>query len=104
MKIHYQGPCITVPCVILDDWCKQNRISHFDLLWLDLEGMELQILYNSPEILKTVKVIFTETNFRSFRLGMTLYHHLKAFLEKQGFRQLADWYDPKIQGNAIFVR
>ena len=104
MKLQYQGPEIEVPCVILEDWCRQNQIDHIDFLWLDLEGVELQVLKSSPEILKTVKVIFAETNFRSFRVGMTRFHPLKRFLEKAGFELLAHWYWPGLQGNALFAR
>jgi 2-O-methyltransferase len=104
MKVHYQGPKIEVPCVILDDWCRENRIDRIDFMWLDLEGMELQVLKSSPEILKTVKVIFAETNFAHLRVGMTHVFALRRFLEKAGFTMLAHWYFPALQGNALFVR
>lgn len=104
MKIHYQGPQVMVDCVILDDWCKANGVSKIDFMWLDLEGMELQILESSPEILKSVSVIYTETNFQEFRIGMTQYAALKRFLERSGFHLLSHWYQKNLQGNAIFVR
>lgn len=104
MKQHYQGPKVEVPCVILDDWCKENGIDHLDLLWLDLEGMELQVLKSSPEILKTVQVIYTETNLKQFREEMTLYRDLRRFLEESGFKLVAHWYTPGAQGDAIFVK
>lgn len=47
---------IDVPCVVLDDWCKHNDITHIDFLRLDAGGLEWQILQISPEILKTVLV------------------------------------------------
>jgi len=104
MKIHYQGPVIEVPCVILDDWCKKNNINHIDFMWLDLEGLELQVLKSSPTILATLKVIFTETNFYNFRIGTTHYIELRAFLESSGFQMLSHWYNEGLQGNAIFIR
>jgi FkbM family methyltransferase len=104
MEIHYMGPEITVPCVILDDWCRDNQISAIDFMWLDLEGFELQLLKSSPEILKTVKVIYTETNFFKFRKGTTAFGSLKYFLEKNGFKLIAHWYNEGLQGDAIFVR
>lgn len=103
-KVHYQGPKIIVPCVVLDDWCKQKNIDHFDFMWLDLEGLELQILKSSPQILSKVKVIYTETNLFDFRIGMTRYADLKAFLEQSGFKLLSHWYTDGLQGDAIFVR
>lgn len=100
----YQGVEITVPCVVLDDWCKENNVDHIDFMWLDLEGVELLILQHSPEILKTVKVIYTETNFQEVRKGMVQYKDLKAFLERSGFKLVAHWYAKNCQGDAIFVK
>lgn len=104
MKIHYQGPKVLVPCVVLDEWCKQNGVDHIDFMWLDLEGLELPVLKSSPHILATVKVIFTETNFQEFRVGMTQYNELKAFLERNRFKLIAHWYANNYQGNAIFIK
>lgn len=104
MKIHYQGPQVLVDCFILDDWCCENGVDKIDFMWLDLEGMELQTLESSPEILKTVSVIYTETNFYPFRVGMTQYAALKQFLEKSGFIMLSHWYREGLQGDAIFIR
>ncbi len=103
-SLDYQGPKVSVPCVVLEDWCKEQQIDHIDFMWLDLEGMELQLLKSSPEILKTVKVIYTETNFLPFRVGMTQYGDLREFLENEGFRLLSHWYAKDYQGNAIFIR
>lgn len=104
MKVHYMGPEIEVPCVILDDWCKDNGITNFDFMWLDLEGFELQLLQSSPRILRTVKLVYTETNFFEFRKGTTQFGALKQYLESQGFRLIAHWYNEGLQGDAIFIR
>ena len=103
-KIHYRGPEITVPCVIFDDWCRNNDVSKVDFMWLDIEGFELQFLRSSPRILETVKVIQSETNFFDFRKGTTRFKVLKAFLEKRGFKMVAHWYNEGLQGDAVFVR
>lgn len=102
--MHYRGPDVRVPCVVLDDWCEINGIDHIDFMWLDLEGLELQVLKCSPRILKSVQLIYTETNFLDFRKGMTQYNDLKNFLEKSRFKLLAHWYAEGFQGNAIFVK
>ena len=103
-EIHYRGPKVIVPCVVLDDWCEDNGVDHVDFIWFDLEGMELQVLRSSPRILDTVKVILTETNFKEFRKGMTQYNELKAFLEESRFKLIAHWYAQRFQGNALFVK
>lgn len=104
MKVNYQGPKVVIPCVTLDAFCVDNKIDHIDFLWLDLKGLELQVLQSSPKILAGVSVIYTETNFQKFRVGMTQYSDLKAFLTKAGFKLLSHWYADNFQGNAIFVR
>lgn len=104
MEKHYQGPSIEVPCVILEDWCETNHFDHIDFMWLDLEGLELQILESSPRVLSKVKVIYTETNFLEFRKGMTQFKDLEKFLGNSGFRLLSHWYAEGFQGNAIFIR
>ncbi len=104
MQIHYQGPKVEVPCVILDDWCKENGFDHIDFMWLDLEGLEHQVLQSSPHILSRVKVIFTETNFLEFRKGMSQFKSLREFLTNSGFTLFSHWYAEGMQGNAIFVK
>jgi len=104
MKEHYMGPKITVPCVIFDDWCKERQIDHVDYMWLDLEGFEKQFISSSPQIMRTVKVIYTETNFFKFREETTQFLDLKKFLAAKGFTMIAHWYNEGLQGDAIFVR
>lgn len=104
MRIHYRGPKVKVSCVVLDDWCQANNIDHIDFMWLDLEGLELQVLKSSPEILDKVKVIYTETNFFVFRKGATQFNDLRTFLDKSGFKLLSHWYREGLQGDAIFVK
>lgn len=104
MEIHYQGPKLEVSCVVLDDWCQANGIDHLDFMWLDLEGLELQVLKSSPKILTKVKVIYAETNFLKFRKGMTQFKDLKNFLERAGFQMLSHWYAEGFQGDAIFIK
>lgn len=105
MSVEYAGPKIEVPCVILDDWCKTQAVDHIDFMWLDLEGVELQILSASPQMLSKVKVIYTETNLFNFRVGTTRFVHLKKFLHRSGFRLLVHWLHPNgKQGDAIFLK
>ncbi|HSX11018.1 MAG TPA: FkbM family methyltransferase [Chlamydiales bacterium] len=100
----YEGPIITVPCVVFDDWCEEHGIEAVDFMWLDLEGFEIQFLTSSPKILKTVQVIYTETNFKQLREGTTQFATLVAFLQDMGFVVIAHWYNDGFQGDAIFVR
>lgn len=95
---------IDIQCTTLDNWCEKNNISYIDLLWLDIEGFELQALKASPKSLKTVKAIYTKTNHHDFRINTTKYSDLKAFLEENGFKILSHCYNKELQGSAIFLR
>jgi FkbM family methyltransferase len=98
-----QGPNIEVPCVILDDWCKENQIDHIDILRLELEGLELQVLQSSPQILKNTKIIVLPSFFRPYREGTPNYFELKAFLTESHFVPLAHWYEQGERGLAVYV-
>ncbi|MBI5345787.1 MAG: FkbM family methyltransferase [Chlamydiae bacterium] len=104
IKDAYKWLKVEVPCVVLEDWCKEKKVDHLDFMCLNLEGMELLALESSSKILKTVKVIYTKTNFQEFRKGMAQYADLKTFLEKSGFKLLSHWYKENFQGEAIFVK
>jgi len=103
MEIYCKGPQVEVPCVVLDDWCKENGIDRIDVLRLELEGMELPVLESSPEILKSVKVVFVKTIIHPYRRGMTQYHDLKNFLLKSNFVLLSHWFTRGIDGHAVFL-
>src|SRR5262249_20976228 len=50
-----QDSKIYVPCVTLDAWAMENEIRGVDLLRVEAEGLELPILQNATEMLKSVK-------------------------------------------------
>ncbi len=95
---------ISVECITLDNWAKKNNINKIDFLWLDMEGNELRALQASTEILKTVKIIYTEVNLQEFWHGCVQYKDLKKWLEGNGFKEI--WSDivPKWHGNVLFVK
>lgn len=96
---------IQVKTSTLDDWAKENSISHVDLLWLDMQGFELNMLKASEQILSSVKVIHTEVSTRETYKGVALYADYKKFLEQNGFKVIVEAI-PKgwDMGNVLFVR
>ncbi len=93
-----------VPCVVLDDWCQAHGVSRIEALHIDAEGFELEILKSSPEIFKTVLVIWIKTHHSKSRIGIGLYPEMKLFLEAQGFTEHLHWVDEEGQGDALFIR
>ncbi|MES2122459.1 MAG: FkbM family methyltransferase [Chlamydiota bacterium] len=95
---------ITVPCVVLEDWCNYRGITHIDFLRLDAGGLEWQIIESSPHILETVLVLLTKSHHWSRTGGIVLFPALKSLLEERGFTLLAHCYEEGREGEAIFVR
>lgn len=98
---------IEVPTITLDDWAKKQNIDHVDLLWLDLQGLELAVMQSSAIIFPTVKVILTEVEFAQAYEGQPQYPQVRAWLEAQGFTMIGkDFPDNPTWffGNALFFR
>lgn len=102
-EIRNQGPVVNIECVVLDEWCHQNRMDRIDLLCLNLGGMESQVLKSSPKTLKNARCIYVHTYPNSFHRGIAKFDDLKEFLDQSGFQLLTHWYSPKGEGDAIFV-
>lgn len=95
---------ITVNCVTLDEWAQQEGVEQIDLLWLDLQGHELNVMRSGTHILERVSAIYTEVNLKETYTGAALYPELRAWLEERGFKvekEAIPWEDG---GNVLFVR
>jgi len=95
---------IEVDCLTIDEWAHQNNISNIDLMWLDMQGNELETLQASPDMLKSVKAIITEVEFVEAYEGQSLYADVKKWLESQGFTMIALSTTAQWFGDAVFVR
>ena len=96
---------ITVQTLTLDTWAAQQQLDHIDLLWLDMQGFELQVLKASSVILPTVKAIHMEVSTRATYEGVPLYSELRTWMESKGFtvevEAIPQGWD---MGNVLFVR
>lgn len=102
---------ITVETLTIDTWAELNAIDHVDMMWLDMQGVELEVLKASPKILATTYVIMTEVEFIEAYEGQYLYQDIKNWLEKQGFKLVWCNFNPSCPtqngqwfGDALFVR
>jgi len=89
--------------VTIDGWAQEHAVDHVDLLWLDMQGYELNALMHGQKILSTVKAISIEVEFVEAYKGQYLYQDIKTWLEAKGFHIIAivdyGWF-----GDALFVR
>ena len=88
----------------IDTWALENNVDHVDVMWLDMQGAELKTLQASPNIMKTVKVIYTEVNFIELYEGCGLYEEYRDWLFSQGFKLKKKEFRWKEQGNALFIK
>lgn len=95
---------IIVTTLTLDDWADIYDIKKIDFMWLDLQGSEPLVLMHCPNILKTVKAIYTEVNTEELYAGSILYPELKNFMKQQGFTLTYEKLLETGQGDALFVR
>lgn len=96
---------IKVETITLDNWSKINGVERIDLLWLDMQGFELEMLKSSTKILSNVRVIHTEVSVKETYEGVAKYGELRTWLENAGFHveieAIPKGYD---MGNVVFVR
>jgi FkbM family methyltransferase len=96
---------VPVPMLTLDSWAKKNSIKKIDLLWLDMQGFEMNMLQAAGDILNTVTVIHTEVSTKETYKGVVQYTAYRHYLESLGFKVIveaipAGWD----MGNVLFVR
>jgi FkbM family methyltransferase len=74
---------ITVEATTLDNYFSGKQPP--DLLWVDVEGAELQALQGAANVLKHVKLIHIEVSFRPMQIGKPLFWEIEKFLSKHNF-------------------
>jgi FkbM family methyltransferase len=95
---------IHVECTTLDEWAVLNHIRKIDLLWLDMQGHELNALKAGLVTLKNVQAIYTEVNLKEVYDGAPLYGEVRAWLEGFGFQAAVEELPWEDSGNVLFVR
>jgi FkbM family methyltransferase len=94
---------ITVDAVSLRDWAGQHGIDSIDLMWLDLQGMEIAVLRASTDVLAKTRAVVMEVSRREMYAGTPLYPDVIRWMKSQGFRPVIDrvW---ALFGNILFLR
>jgi FkbM family methyltransferase len=95
---------IHAPCTTLDEWAKVNKIEKVDLLWLDMQGYELNALKAGLSVLENVRAIYAEVNLKETYEGAPLYSELREWLETRNFKVEVEEIPWEDGGNVLFVR
>jgi FkbM family methyltransferase len=92
-----------VQAVTIAGWAAAEQVDRIDLMWLDLEGMELDALKAAGPVLGTVTAVCMEVSREAYRPDSPLYGEVIAWMREQGFGVAIDrvtlWF-----GNILFVR
>jgi FkbM family methyltransferase len=97
---------IQVPQVTLDEHRAKNNMGPIDLIWMDVQGGELDALKGAVETLKDVKVIMTEVGIGAYYDGQSLKPQIDEFVKAQGFRELKTGFKLNFQyeGDTIYIK
>jgi FkbM family methyltransferase len=97
---------IEVQQITLDEWRESNNIGPIDMIWIDVQGAELDAFRGARETLKDVKLIMTEVGLGSYYQGQSLKPDIDAFLQSCGFKELTDCFERcfEYEGNAVYVK
>ncbi|HMG93403.1 MAG TPA: FkbM family methyltransferase [Chryseolinea sp.] len=93
---------ISVQVKKVSDWAKSENISVIDLFWLDMQGFEVYALQGAGDLLRNVKVIYTELCRNELYSGMFTKESYIEFLDKSGFDLISLTGDGEIS-DGIFV-
>jgi len=99
---------IEVDATTLDIWSKENNINKVDIIWIDVQGAELDVFKGARETLKNVKCIFTEVGLKPYYEGQSLKEDIDHFLiQENNFVEVKESFEyngSDCEGNTIYVR
>jgi FkbM family methyltransferase len=72
----------------LDNFLNEKGITNIDVIWMDVQGLELEILKSSPIIISNTRLIHLESEFRTIYKDQPLYPEIKEYLESIGFKEV----------------
>jgi 2-O-methyltransferase len=104
---HYQNKEVEVHQDTLDNWRSINNIEDIDLIWIDVQGAELDVFKGAVETLKNVKVILTEAGLQPYYEGQSLKPEIDQFLNEQGFYELESAFEYNgsyCEANLIYIK
>jgi FkbM family methyltransferase len=74
---------VVVQAMTLDEYFRDREQP--DLLWIDVEGAELQVLRGAAAVLRNVTLLHVEVSFRPMQVGKPLFWDISKYLSDYGF-------------------
>lgn len=97
---------IKVKTDTLDNWSVNNNINHIDIIWIDVQGSELQVFQGGDKILNNTKVILTEVGLKPYYEGHSLKPDIDSFMSRKGFSEVMESFEfngADCEGNTIYI-
>jgi len=94
---------IKVESITLSKFIEDQHIPGIDILWMDIQGAELQALKGLGKDISKVKSIHIEVEFFEIYKDQPLFDEVKAFLNNADFELLDFSSQSDYSGDAIFV-
>lgn len=92
-----------VRCRTLDGWFVELGVSAVDLLWLDVQGMELRVLAASSVALASTRAVHLEVSRAELFEGSGLATDVERLMNDRGFHRAIDRIGP-VFGNVLYLR
>lgn len=105
--IHKTGPTITkteVDVIRLDEWSIKNDVKNIDILWMDVQGSELNIFKGIGEILNDVKAIYVECSMIPYYTGAAHKDEVIEFLSEYNFELISETHHDNYEGDFTFLK
>jgi FkbM family methyltransferase len=97
---------IKVKTDTLDNWSNLHNIHHIDIIWIDVQGAELQVFQGGENILNNTKIIFSEVGLKPYYEGHSLKKDIDNFLLTRNFVEIKESFELNgfdYEANTIYV-
>lgn len=95
---------IEVDTVRLDDWAKLKNIDSVDMLWMDVQGNELNTFFGLGNLLNTVKSIYVEVSTIPYYENGVHKSEVIDYLSKFNLEPVSETYHDQYEGDILFLR
>lgn len=99
----YGQDMIRVRAITLESFMVQNNIASIDVMWMDVQGAELNALKGLGNKIKDLKIVHLEVEFIEIYKGQPLFGSVDSYLKKSGFDQLGFTSKTHYSGDVVYV-
>lgn len=105
-KVHYVG-IQSIELIRLDSFFEGNdfvTINDFNLLNIDVQGVELNVIKSLGELIKHFDYIYCEINIAELYKGCSLVEGIDTYLKEFGFNREVTYMTKNKWGDALYIK